>query len=281
MIKGLWTAIVTPFKDGELDEKGLRENLRFQKEHGVDGIAAIGTTGEAPTLSLEERDRILALCKESHLPLMAGTGTNCTRTTIALTRRAADSGVDFALVVTPYYNKPSQEGICRHFLAVADASEIPIVLYNHPGRTGVGMTIETLKRLAAHDNIVGIKEASGSLDLTAELVRDNPDFRVLSGDDKLTYPLMSLGAHGVVSVSSNLIPHLMRQLVYSNEARERHLELLDFFEATAIESNPIPIKAMMRMAGMAAGDCRLPLTGLQPENERRIQWLFETLTSRL
>jgi len=281
MIKGLWTAIVTPFKEGRLDERGLRENLRFQKENNVDGITALGSTGESPTLTHGECDRILEICKEFYLPLMVGTGTNCTQTTIEKTTWAKECGADFALIMTPYYNKPTQEGIYRHFMAVADAVDIPIVVYNHPGRTGVNIKTETLKRMAAHPSVVAVKETSGDIDQASCVMREIPKLRVMSGDDNLTFPLMALGAHGVISVSSNLIPHLMRELVYSENARELHFELIPFFDATNIETNPIPIKAMMRMAGMAAGECRLPLCGPQPENEKKLQWLIETLTSRL
>lgn len=281
MIKGLWTAIVTPFREGELDEKGLRENLRFQRECEVDGIAALGTTGESPTLSPQECERVVDICREVYLPLMVGTGTNCTRTTIEKTRWAKEFGADFALIITPYYNKPTQEGIYRHFMAVADAVDIPIVVYNHKGRTGVNIETKTLKRMAQNANIVAVKEASGSLEQAMDVIREISHLRVMSGDDKLTYPIMSLGGHGVISVSSNLVPELMRRLVYSENARAIHFELMPLFEATCLETNPIPLKAMMHLAGMAAGECRLPLCEPQPETMKRLQWLIETLTSRL
>lgn len=279
-IRGLHTAVITPFEaDGKLDVEGLRENLRFQLQNGVDGILALGTTAETPTLTDEEQKQILAVTVEEVKGkglVLAGTGSNSTEHAIAKTFEAKEAGADAAVVVTPYYNRPTQEGIYRHFKAIAEETGLPIIIYNHPGRTGQNIQTETMKRLAAVPGIIGVKETSGSIAQIQEVIeliaRERPGFAVLSGDDPLTYLLMALGGHGVISVVSNIIPSSIRTLVDAMlegdfaKARDLHFSLLPFFRAAFIEGNPIPIKTMMTLSGMAAGGLRPPLCELQPAN---------------
>lgn len=284
-VKGVHTAIVTPMNaSGELDENGLRANIRFQIKNEVDGIVALGTTGEAPTLSDQEKSRIMKICAEEingKALYMVGTGSYATQQTIENTLKAEQHGADMALIVSPYYNKPTQEGIYRHFKAIADAVNTPIVVYNIAGRTGLNIQTDTLKRLADLPRIVGVKEASGNIiqmcDVIETLSRNRPDFSVMSGDDSLTLALMAMGGHGVISVLSNLVPASIKALVRHMEegkydqARTIHYELAPLFRAAFIETNPIPIKAAMDFCGMAAGGCRLPLCGLSEENAQKLK----------
>ena len=272
---GLFTALITPFLEGRLDEEGLCFNIAMQEQAGVDGLVILGTTGEAPTLSPTEKERILTLSRQKWKgPLIVGTGTNCTQTTIEATAQAAILGADAALLISPYYNKPTQEGLYQHFKKVAAHAPIPLILYNHPGRTGVNLEPATLTRLAKLPNIVGIKESSDTLNHEAFQL---PDFAILSGNDIATFPLMVLGAHGVVSVVSNLIPQEMKELVTAcmqgdfAKAREVHMRLLPLFKASALESNPTPIKAAMHRLGLPAGLPRLPLSPLLPQNQQQLE----------
>ncbi len=280
-IEGVWTALITPFTaKNQLDEEGLRQNLHLQKEGGVDGVVALGTTGEAPTLSREEKKRVIAICKEFELPLMVGTGTYSTEETIHATK---DCDADAALIITPYYNKPTQKGIYQHFEAICEAVDIPIVVYNHRGRTGQNIETETLQDIAKLPNIVGVKEVSGSIQQAGEIVSKismhHPNFTVLSGDDPLTLPMMALGGHGVISVAANIVPAKIVALVKAmqqddlRQARLLHIELQPLFHALFVETNPIPIKAIMKHAGLPAGDCRLPLSPLESEHLPTIQAL--------
>jgi 4-hydroxy-tetrahydrodipicolinate synthase len=283
-IQGLFTAIVTPFHaDGSLNIAGLRENIRFQLNEGVDGIVALGTTGECPTLSEEEQVLIVKIAREEvgdKACLMVGTGFYSTSTTIKATQRAKDLGADAALIVSPYYNKPTQEGIFRHFEAVTQAVDLPVMVYNHQGRTGQNVQTETLARLARLPRIIGVKESTGNviqlMDIVAKTREANPDFKIMSGIDELTLTLMVHGGNGAISVISNLLPGKMRELVVAAarndyaEAREIHYEMLPYFHGACIETNPIPVKAMMDIAGMPAGPCRLPLCELMPDNHRRL-----------
>ncbi len=265
-----YTALITPFdEEGCLDEEGLRKNLFRQQT--VDGIAALGTTGEMPTLSLEEKKRFLSIARETDLALMVGCGANSTSQTIENLNLAADHGADSALVVTPYYNKPTQEGLFCHFETLARTSPLPIILYNIQGRTSVNLASETLKRLIAFPQIIGIKEASGSIEQITEAIalkKERPDFLVYAGDDLMTLPTMALGGDGVISVASNLVPMLMKELVDACQAgsyahaQQVNALLLPLFKASNWETNPIPIKAAMEIAGFAAGSPRLPLTSL-------------------
>lgn len=277
LIKGLWTALATPFVKEVLDEEGLRRNLRLQQEAAVDGILALGTTGEAPTLTMEESEKILSICKETLIPLMVGTGTNSTRTTIERTQWAYDHGADYALVVTPYYNKPPQEGILAHFLEVATYSPLPIVVYNHRGRTGVNIETSTLKRIAEHPKIISVKDASGDINQIMQVIQQIPKLSVMSGDDALTYATIKAGGQGVISVASNAVPELMKRLV--NGEYEIHKQMAPVFEALSLETNPIPIKGLMDILGMAAGQCRLPLIQEKKETREKLKWSIEMLMS--
>ncbi len=291
MIKGTKTALITPFlDDGSLDEKGLEKLIGMQNEGKVDGIVLLGTTGEAPTLTTEERERAIRIAKANIAPslsLWIGTGSNCTQKTIEETKRAQQLGADGALIVTPYYNKPTQEGLYAHYAAIARATELPIILYNVPGRCSVTLSVSTIVKLAKIPTICGIKEASGNLlqmmDLIEAITPNRSDFAILSGDDALTLPLMAVGGHGIVSVVSNLVPEDVSELVQAcfkgnfEEAKKIHYRLLPLFRAAFIETNPIPIKTLMRFAHLPSGPCRLPLSTLEPENERKLRHLYETL----
>lgn len=278
-MKGTVTALITPFSKGKLDEKGLAQNIDYQVAQGIDGVFALGTTGEAPTISSEERIRVISVaveCAKGKIPVWVGTGSYCTQEAIKRTKQAKDLGADVALIVVPYYNKPTQEGIYRHFEAIATAVEIPIILYNIPGRCQVNVELDTLMRIAALPNIAGVKEAGGSInqagDIINKIVKKYPHFFVFSGDDVLTYPMMALGAVGVVSVVSNLLPSQVIAQVNAalegkwDKAREMHYELLPLYKAAFIETNPIPIKTAMDLCGLPAGECRLPLCQMAPEN---------------
>lgn len=294
-VRGVYTALVTPFDvNGQLDEEGLRENIRFQIANDIDGLVALGTTGEAPTLSAQEKERIVQITVEEakgKSVVMVGTGSYSTEQAIENTRMAERLGADMILLVTPYYNKPTQEGIYRHCQAVAESVSIPVVLYNIQGRTGVNITTDTLKRLSTIPNIIGVKEASGQISQMSDVIefiaRDNHGFSVMSGDDALTLPLMALGGDGVISVVSNLVPHKVKALVTAMQkenyhvAKALHFELMPLFRGAFVETNPIPIKAAMAHLGMAAGGCRLPLCELTPENAKKLRELLDTLELEL
>ncbi len=265
--EGCFTALVTPFRNGEVDETALRALVRFQLEQGIDGLVPVGTTGESPTLSFEEHPRVIETVLEEaagRCPVIAGTGGNSTGEAVELTRHAAAAGATATLQVTPYYNKPTQEGLYRHFSEVADKGGLPVVLYNVPGRTGREIEIATIARLAQHPNIVAVKEAGGSVDRVSRIL-DACEITVLSGDDSLTLPMMALGAKGIISVASNLVPAEVTALVHAaldgrwSEARERHFRLYPLFRDLFIETNPIPIKAALAMTGRIAEEYRLPL----------------------
>ncbi len=278
-LAGCWTALVTPFREGAIDEPALRRLVESQIAGGVAGLVPCGTTGETVTMTADEIDRTIALVVETaagRVPVMAGVGGNDTRTTIERARRAATLGADALLVVTPYYNKPTQAGLVAHFTAVADASELPVVLYNVPGRTGVNMLPNATLRLAAHPRIVAIKEASGSLDQASEIVAGAPDgFSVLSGDDSLTLPIVSVGGRGVVSVVSNIAPAAVSGLVAAalagdwDAARADHLALYPLCRAMFCETNPVPVKEAASILGLCAPEVRLPLVPLA-ETSRRL-----------
>ena len=282
MIQGVLTAMVTPFRDGKVDFEKLAANVRFQIGHGVDGLVPVGTTGESPTLSHEEHRKVIeTVVKEAagRVKVVAGTGSNATSEALDLTRHAHGVGADAALMVSPYYNKPTQEGLYRHFMTVADAVDIPIVLYNIPGRTGVALSIETIERLARHANIVAVKEATGSLDAASEIAArcDGKALTLLSGDDSLTLPIMAVGGKGVVSVASNLVPDRVTAMVAAAArgdyaaARQKHLALFPLVKALFIETNPIPIKTAMRLAGMDSGELRLPLCEMSDDHAAELE----------
>lgn len=284
---GLYTALITPFKEEKLDEEGLRQNIRTQRASGVDGLVLLGTTGEVATLTEKEKEQILLIGREEagELPLIVGTGANCTQTTIENTQKAAEYGADSALVIAPYYNKPTQEGLYLHFKAISENSPIDLIIYNIPGRTAVNIEIETLKRISELPNVVGVKESSGNLGQVSEIVsqikRDSPNFSLLAGDDSLTLPIMSMGGDGAISGMCNLVPKKMQELVTAcldhdfTYARKVHYELLPLFKAASLETNPIPLKAAMALCGLPAGEPRLPLSPLSSANLEKLKETLE------
>lgn len=267
MFSGAITALVTPFSNGQLDEARLKKNVEAQIAAGISGLVPCGTTGESPTLDFEEHEKVIALTVEAakgRVPVIAGTGANATPEALRLHRHAKEVGATAGLSVNPYYNKPSQEGLYRHYMTIADAVDLPIVLYNIPGRSGINLLPTTVARLAKHPNIVAIKEASGSVDQSTE-IRSLCNLTVLSGDDGLTLPLMSVGASGVISVLSNLLPAHVVQLVnlfktgHIADAAALHTKFFPLIKALFADGNPAGIKWAMKVAGTDAGELRLPL----------------------
>jgi 4-hydroxy-tetrahydrodipicolinate synthase len=282
MFKGTFTALVTPFRDGEIDMPALEALIEGQITDGVSGLVAVGTTGESPTLSTAEREQVIRVTVEmakGRCQVLAGTGSNSTSAAVAATRVAEKMGVDGMLIVAPYYNKPSQEGLFRHFQAIAQATSSPIMLYNIPGRCGVDIGPETVERLAMDcANIVSIKEASGSVDRVSDLRARLPEaFTIMSGDDALTLPFLSVGAVGVVSVVSNLFPAEVSTLVQAfragdtRSAQEMHLKLLPLFKDLFIEPNPVPVKTALSWRGAMTAECRLPLCEMTAANQARLR----------
>jgi len=288
MFQGVFTAIVTPFnKDETINEDDLKKLIDFNIENGVSGIAPVGTTGESPTLNHEEHVKVIEIvCKhvKGRVPVIAGTGSNSTKEALFMTSRAKDLGADASLQVAPYYNKPTQEGFYRHFKKIADEVDLPMIIYNIPGRTGKNIETDTIVKLAKHPNIVGVKEASGSLPQMMDVIHRTPeDFVVLSGDDNLTLPLMAAGGQGVVSVASNIIPDRMSAMVNAGlegnfeKMRELHYELLPFFKVEFIETNPIPIKTALAMKGMIKEAFRLPMCEMSGENKKKLKIVLKEL----
>ena len=277
---GLAVALITPFKNGEIDFDGLRRLVGWHIEQGTDSLVPVGTTGESPTLSHEEHERVIAGVVEfaaRRIKVVPGTGSNSTKEAIRLTKFARKSGADGALLVGPYYNKPTQEGYYRHFAAVAEAVDLPIVLYNIPGRTGSNILPETIARLAELSNIVGVKEATGSLDQASQIAALT-DLTILSGDDSLTLPLMSIGSRGVVSVVGNIVPRDMKALPkafdagHIEEAQRWHRKLFPLCrDMLGVATNPIPIKAAMKLLGRDTGELRLPMCALDSAGEGRVR----------
>ena len=280
MFKGSIVAIVTPFCNGAVDEKKLRELVDFQIEQGTDAIVACGTTGESSTLDYEEHMDVIRIVFEQankRVPVIAGTGSNSTAEAIELTQKAKEMGVAGVLLVTPYYNKPTQEGLYRHYTAIADAVDIPQILYNVPGRTGVNMLPETVARLAPHKNIVAIKEATGSLQQASEVLALCGDqIDVFSGDDFITFPMMACGAKGVISVLANIMPKVVGDLTDAYfagdlaKARQLHLDTLKIGNAMFIESNPIPVKTALGLMGKCSDEVRLPLCPMSDANKAKL-----------
>ncbi len=277
MFTGTYTAIVTPFRAGAIDEDALERLVLLQAKADVDGIVPVGTTGESPTVDIQEHIHLIELSVQfaaGKIKVMAGTGANATSEAIHLTQAAEKAGADASLQVAPYYNKPSQEGLYQHFKAISRATQLPIVLYSIPGRCGVEISVETTKRLAADcKNIVGIKEAGGSCDRVSQLrAALGPKFAILSGDDSLTLPFMSCGANGVISVASNIIPREVTQMVkaYSRgdarKASQLHTKYYPLFKDLFIESNPVPVKAALAMMKLIEEEYRLPLVPMNPKN---------------
>jgi len=281
-IRGCGTALVTPFRrDGSVDDGALRRLVQFQLREGIDFLVPCGTTGETPTLEHGEYTAIIRLVVEEaakKVPVIAGVGGNNTRKVAALAEEVSGLGVQGILSVAPYYNKPTQEGLYQHFEAIADSTDLPIIVYNVPGRTSSNIEPTTAARLAKITNIVAIKEASGSITQQMEtLAAVGPDFGVLSGDDAFTFPLMALGGTGVISVISNEIPGPMTRLARLcldgkfDEARKLHFELLPLMQVNFIETNPIPVKAALAMMGMIEEVYRLPLVPMKPENRAKLE----------
>ncbi len=280
---GLSVAIVTPFKNGKLDKQALRAQIEFQIEAGTDCIVPVGTTGESPTLSHPEHEEVISEVIQvvaGRAKVMAGTGSNCTAEAISLTKWAAREGADASLQVAPYYNKPTQEGLYQHYKAIAEAVEIPICVYNIPGRTGRNIEPETIARMAEFKNITMVKEATGSMDQASQVL-GMTDLTLLSGDDSMTLPLMSIGGEGVVSVVGNIVPQDMLALVRAfrsgdlEEARRWHHKLFPLCrDLLSLATNPIPVKAAMAELGRDSGELRLPMT---PLNESQMQSLRRTL----
>jgi 4-hydroxy-tetrahydrodipicolinate synthase len=282
MFKGTYTAIVTPFKDGQVDEQALEKIVRAQIKGGVDGIVPVGTTGESPTLDYEEHSHVVDLSVKfaaGKLKVIAGTGGNSTSEAIYLTEEAEKSGADASLQVAPYYNKPSQEGLFQHFVEIARSTKLPIILYSIPGRCGIEIAVDTVARLAKQcKNIVGIKEAGGNADRVSALrAAVGPKFVILSGDDSLTLPFMAVGASGVISVASNVIPKRVSDMVRAftdgdvRKALKIHEACYPLFKDLFIETNPVPVKAAMAMMGMIKEEYRLPLVPMSAKNRDTLQ----------
>ncbi len=295
-LQGSFTAMITPMTaDGSVDYEGFQKNVLFQLEQGIDGLLPLGTTSETPTLDEDEEDKILDIVKtlvgkwnadhNAQVKFIAGAGSNNTRDAVRYVERAKKFGADYALVVTPYYNKPSDEGIFRHFEAVSKVG-IPILVYNIQGRTGKNISVPLLQRIADLPNIAGVKEASGSIsqmmEVIEKVVSKHPDFAVLSGDDSLTLPLIAAGGDGIISVVTNLCPALMTELAHDclkgdfGAARKIHYRLQPFFRAAFCDGNPSCIKYAMNVKGLPAGSCRLPLVEPKPEAKEIIKAALQT-----
>jgi len=282
MFKGSIVAIVTPFRNGKVDEKKLRELIDFQIKNGTSGIVPCGTTGESATLTFDEHEKVIELTIEQvkkRVPVIAGTGSNSTEEAIMLTRQAANAGADASLQVAPYYNRPTQAGLYMHFKAIALSVKIPIILYNIAGRTGVNIEPETIAALARDcKNIVAVKEASGSLDQMSRIKALTPvGFQLMSGDDSLTLPVLSIGGTGIISVVANIVPRDVADLVSAfakgniKKAQSLHYKLLPLIKAVFLETNPIPIKTAMGLLGMCEPDLRLPMCGMSADNLNKLK----------
>lgn len=287
--QGVVPALITPFHiDGSFNGEGFRSNIEALCKHDISAIVPCGSTGESATLTFDEHKEIIDVAIDaSPVPVIAGTGSNSTREAVELTRYAQDAGADAALVITPYYNKPTPSGMIRHFTAVAESVDIPIILYNVPSRTGIDLKPETVIELSAVENITGIKEASGDVERVGTILRETediaPDFCVFSGDDALTIPILSLGGSGVISVTADIDPARMVGMVRSfmagdiEKARKIHFELVPLYKALFCETNPIPIKRASGLIGYAAGPLRLPLTDMSKANEDMLVKVMQEL----
>lgn len=288
-MEGLYTALVTPFSpDLEVDYAVFRSLIKEQIAAGVHGVVILGTTGESPTILPEERQKLIQIAVEEakkRIPIIVGTGSYSTKQTVLNNKQAQMLGADMALVVTPYYNKPTSEGLYRHFKEVAEQCDLPMILYNIQGRCAKNIDTPTLKRLALFPNIIGVKEASGSIEQMTEVIHtileERPDFKIFSGDDALTLPLMALGGHGIISVVSNLAIKQMLALVKAAlqgdfaTARKHHYALFPLFRGAFLETNPIPIKEAMNLYGKKVGGYRLPLCEMTEENKAKLKKLLE------
>jgi len=287
MFKGAYTALVTPFIDNAVDEGALRNIVEFQIGEGINGLVPCGTTGESATLTHAEHKKVVEVVIDAargRVPVIAGTGSNSTDETIELTRHAKEAGASAALLITPYYNKPTQEGLYLHYRAVAEEVDIPVILYNVPGRTAVNMLPETVARLSELKNIVGIKEATADMEQASWLrLLCADDFAMLSGDDATTLPFLSIGGQGVISVISNVVPLDMAELCRTfaegdiEKARNIHKRLLPLAKVMFCETNPIPVKEAVHLMGMATKEIRLPLTRLDSENRNALSTIMKEL----
>ena len=278
--KGSMVALVTPFKNGAIDEKALKESVEFHIKNGTSALVPCGTTGESATLSYEEHDRVIELVIEfakNRVPVIAGTGSNSTDEAIALTKHAKKAGASASLQVSPYYNRPTQKGLYLHFKAIAEAVDIPIILYNIASRTGVNIEPETFAKLAQIKNIIGVKEASGSLEQMARIKSLCPkEFLLISGDDALTLPVMAIGGVGIISVVANIIPRDVADMCAAFEkgdlkkAESLHYRMLNLVKAMFVETNPIPVKTAMSLMKMCSLEIRLPLCEMLPENKEKL-----------
>ncbi|MGB2630849.1 MAG: 4-hydroxy-tetrahydrodipicolinate synthase [Candidatus Omnitrophota bacterium] len=279
MWKGSYVALATPFENGKVDEKKYRKLIEFHINNGTDGLVPCGCTGEAATLTTTEQKHLIKVAVETsdkRVPVIAGTGSNCTQEAIELTSYARKAGCDGALIITPYYNKPTPEGQYRHYVEIAKATDIPIMLYNVPSRTGISLLPETVARLSKIDNIEAIKEAAGSVQQVMD-IRALCDIAIMSGDDAMTLPFMTVGATGVVSVVANIIPGKVHELVqffldgHIDRSREIHFEIMDLCKAMFIETNPIPVKTSMAMMDMINEEWRLPLCEMSDAGRTRLE----------
>lgn len=281
VFQGSLVALVTPFRDGKVDEPTLKQLVEFQIAGGTDAIVPCGTTGESPTLDHEEHRHVIDVVIQAvnkRIPVVAGTGSNSTAEAISLTKHAKAAGADAALIVLPYYNKPTQKGLIDHCRAIADAAGLPLILYNIPGRTGVNMLPETVAQLADHPNIVGMKEATGNLEqMTHDIVLCGDKLSFLSGDDTLTLPLMSVGGRGIISVVANIVPKDVADMTHAflsgdwKRARELHLKLFPLCQAMFLETNPIPVKTALAMMGKIREEFRLPLCSMVDANRKKLE----------
>ena len=285
MFSGAFTALITPFKNGEVDVEALEGLVEFQIRQGIHGLVPCGTTGETPALS-EEEDRIVVetvvRVTAGRVPVVAGTGSNSTQMAIKYTRMAEEAGADGSLQVAPYYNKPTQEGLYRHFAAIAESTSLPLILYNIPGRTSVTLSPETTARLAEIPNVLGVKDSTLSMNMMSDTrALCGEDFVILSGDDPMTLPMISLGGDGVISVASNVAPAAISDLAAAllagdfERGRELHYQLLPLFRALFVETNPIPVKAAASLLGLCSDEMRLPLVPMSGENLRKLQEVME------
>lgn len=286
MFSGTFTALVTPFRNGEVDVEALESMVEFQIQHGVSGLVPCGTTGETPAMS-EAEDRLVVettvRIANGRVPVIAGTGSNSTDMAIKYTRMAQEVGADGSLQVAPYYNKPTQEGLFRHFAAIAESTDLPLVLYNIPGRTGVTISAETMARLAEEiPNIVGVKDSTLSMNMIADVrAACGEEFSILSGDDPMTLPVIALGGQGVISVASNVAPGAVSEMVSAllsgdyERGRDLHYELLPLFRALFVETNPIPVKTAASLLGLCSDEMRLPMVPLSGENLRALERVME------
>jgi 4-hydroxy-tetrahydrodipicolinate synthase len=281
MFQGSYVAIVTPFRDGRIDEPALAKLIEMHVDAGTDGIVPCGTTGESPTLTHEEHDRMVELTVKlvkGRMKVMAGTGSNNTAEAVRLSKAAEKAGADACLVINPYYNKPTQRGLYEHFKTVANAVKVPIIVYNIQSRTAVNIATPTLADLAKIPNIVGVKEASGDLAQMSDVaVSCGPNFAILSGDDALTLPLLSVGGHGVISVVANIIPRDVKNMISAYNsgntalATELHKKMFPLVKAMFVETNPIPVKTALAMMGLVSPELRLPLTPMEEANQNKLR----------